>query len=441
MRRLHLFALLFAIVLHATLSAADWPQWRGPRGTGASDEKNLPVRWSASENIAWKAAIGGVGVSSPIVSADRVFVTSQQGAGVRRPGSHPRLAQGASAGVAGERALAGSIAGDRTFFVVEAFNRADGRRLWQHRSEASGPLPGVHDKHNLASPSPVSDGQMVYAWFGTGQIVALDMNGKLVWERHLGKEIAPFDINWGHASSPTLFGDTLLLLCDHQPASYLLAVDKKTGRERWRADRGRGRMSYTTPFVVDTSTGPELIVNSSERVDAYDPRSGAFLWHVGGSNQFPIPAPTFHDGVVYLTRGYRSGPFMAVRPGGRGDISRSHVVWEVPTGAPYISSLVYDEGILYMASDVGAVTAIDAASGRRIWQQRVDGIFSASPVAGDGKIYFVSETGETIVVKAGRQPEVLARNDLGERLIASPAISNGQLFIRSDGQLFAIGKR
>src|SRR6185436_10421175 len=407
MRRLHLFALLFAIVLHATLSAADWPQWRAPRGTGASDEKNLPVRWSASENIAWKAAIGGVGVSSPIVSADRVFVTSQQGAGVRRPGSHPRLAQGASAGVAGERALAGSIAGDRTFFVVEAFNRADGRRLWQHRSEASGPLPGVHDKHNLASPSPVSDGQMVYAWFGTGQIVALDMNGKLVWERHLGKEVAPFDINWGHASSPTLFGDTLLLLCDHQPASYLLAVDKKTGRERWRADRGRGRMSYTTPFVVDTSTGPELIVNSSERVDAYDPRSGAFLWHVGGSNQFPIPAPTFHDGVVYLTRGYRSGPFMAVRPGGRGDISRSHVVWEVPTGAPYISSLVYDEGILYMASDVGAVTAIDAASGRRIWPQRVDGIFSASPVAGDGQIYFVSETGETIVVKAGRQPEIL----------------------------------
>ena len=441
MRRLHLFALLFAIVLHATLSAADWPQWRGPRGTGASDEKNLPVRWSASENIAWKAAIGGVGVSSPIVSADRVFVTSQQGAGVRRPGSHPRLAQGASAGVAGERALAGSIAGDRTFFVVEAFNRADGRRLWQHRSEASGPLPGVHDKHNLASPSPVTDGQMVYAWFATGQLVALDMNGKPVWQRNLGREISPFDINWGHASSPTLFGDTLLLLCDHQPASYLLAVDKKTGRERWRADRGRGRMSYTTPFVVDTSTGPELIVNSSERVDAYDPRSGAFLWHVGGSNQFPIPAPTFHDGVVYLTRGYRSGPFMAVRPGGRGDISRSHVVWEVPTGAPYISSLVYDEGILYMASDVGAVTAIDAASGRRIWQQRVDGIFSASPVAGDGKIYFVSETGETIVVKAGRQPEILARNDLGERLIASPAISNGQLFIRSDGQLFAIGKR
>ena len=442
MTRAFKLGLALAMVCGGSVAAADWPQWRGPRGTGATDEKNLPVTWSATENVAWKAAIGGLGVSSPIVSGDRVFVTSQIGTGVRRPGNHPRLAQGS--GTVGERALPagrGGQADDRTFFVVEAFHRADGRRLWQYRMEATGPLPGVHDKHNLASPSPVTDGQMVYAWFGTGQIVALDMNGKVVWERHLGKEIGPFDINWGHASSPTLFGDTVLLLCDHAPASYLLAVDKKTGKERWRADRGKGRMSYTTPFVVESATGQELIVNSSQRVDAYDPRSGAFLWHVGGSNQFPIPAPTFHDGVLYMTRGYRSGPYMAIRPGGRGDISASHVVWEVPTGAPYISSLVYDEGILYMASDVGAVTAIDAATGKRIWQQRVEGIFSASPVAGDGKIYFVSETGETIVLKAGRQPEVLARNDIGERLIASPAISNGQIFLRSDDRLFAIGKR
>lgn len=440
-------AAVLAMALGISVSAADWPQWRGPRGTGASDEKNLPVKWTATENVAWKAAIGGLGVSSPIVSGDRVFVTSQIGTGIRKPGNHPRLAQGANAGVAGERALGTSraeqaaAADGRTFFLIEAFHRVDGRRLWQHRLEATGPLPGVHDKHNLASPSPVSDGQLVYAWFGTGQIVALDMNGKLAWQRHLGQEIGPFDINWGHGSSPTLYGDLLILLCDHTPASYLLAVDKKTGRERWRADRGKGRMSYTTPFVVDAASGPELIVNSSQRVDAYDPRSGAFLWHVGGTNQFPIPAPTFHDGVLYMTRGYRSGPYMAIRPGGRGDISASHVVWEVPTGAPYISSMVYDEGILYMASDVGAVTAIDAASGKRLWQERVEGIFSASPVAGDGKIYFVSETGETIVVKAGRQPEVLARNDIGERLIASPAISNGQLFIRGDDQLFAIGKK
>ena len=328
--RTYKLALVLAVALGGSISAADWPQWRGPRGTGASDEKNLPVKWSATENVAWKAPIGGVGVSSPIVSGSRVFVTSQIGTGVRRAGNHPRLAQGANAGVAGERALvAAAPADDRTFFVVEAFNRTDGRRLWQHRVEATGTLPGVHDKHNLASPSPVTDGQMVYAWFGTGQIVALDMSGKVAWERHLGKEIAPFEINWGHSSSPTLYGDTLLLLCDHTPASYLLAVDKKTGKERWKTDRGKGRMSYTTPFVVETPSGPELIVNSSQRVDAYDPRTGAFLWHVGGSNQFPIPAPTFHDGVLYMTRGYRSGPYMAIRPGGRGDIGSSHVVWEV----------------------------------------------------------------------------------------------------------------
>jgi outer membrane protein assembly factor BamB len=428
------------IALGGSVSATDWPQWRGPKGTGVSDERDLPVRWSATENVTWKADLGGVGVSSPIVSGDRVFVTSQTGAGLVRQG--PRLAQGASASTAGERPLDSSrVASDRTTFIVEAFNRADGRRLWQYRVEAAGPLPTVHDKSNMASPSPVSDGQMVYAWFGTGQLVALDMNGKLVWERNLAKEIAPFEINWGHSSSPTLYQDTLILLCDHEPASYLLAVDKRTGKQWWKADRGKGRQSYSTPFVVEAAGGAELIVNSSERVDAYDPKTGTLLWHVGGSNQFPIPVPAFHNGILYMSRGYRSGPYMAIRPGGRGDVSATHVLWQVPTGAPYISSLVYDAGILYMASDVGAVSAIDAETGKRIWQERVDGLFTASPIAGDGKIYFVSETGEVIVLRSGREPAVIARNDVGERLMASPAISNGQLFLRSDGRLFAIGNR
>ena len=261
-----------------------------------------------------------------------------------------------------------------------------------------------------------------------------------MWERHLGKEIAPFDINWGHSSSPTLYQDLLILLCDHAPASYLLAVDKRTGKDRWKADRGRGRSSYTTPFVAEAASGPELVVNSSQRVDAYDPRTGTPLWHVGGSNQFPIPSPAFHNGIIYLTRGYRSGPQMAIRPGGRGDISSSHLVWENPTGAPYISSLVYDGGLLYMANDVGAITVIEAETGKKVWQERVAGIFSASPVAADGKIYFVSETGEVIVLKAGREPSVIARNDIGERLMAGLAISNGQIFIRSDDRLFCIGK-
>ena len=321
---------------------------------------------------------------------------------LRRPQARqsPSARAGREPGTSGERVLGAAPAGqadNRTFFVVEAFHRTDGRRLWQHRVEASGPLPGVHEKHNLASPSPVTDGQMVYAWFGTGQIVALDMSGKLVWERHLGKEIAPFDINWGHGSSPTLFGDLLLLLCDHTPASYLLAVDKKTGKERWKADRGTGRKSYTTPFVVETadrSRADRQLERARRRL-----RSAVrarFSGTSAGRTSFPFPSPTFHDGVLYMTRGYRSGPYMAIRPGGRGDISASHVVWEVPTGAPYISSLVYDDGILYMASDVGAVSAIDAATGRDYGRNGSEGIFTASPVAGDGKIYFVSETGQPL---------------------------------------------
>src|SRR5262245_30552006 len=186
-----------ALAIGVTVSAADWPQWRGPHGSGIADEKNLPERWSATQNVAWKADLGGVGVSSPIVSGNVVFVTSQIGAGASRQG--PRLAQGT--GTAGERSIAGGSRSDKVIFLVEAFDRATGRRLWQHRMDAVGPLESVHDKHNLASPSPVTDGQLVYAWFGNGQIVALDMSGNVVWQRHIGQQIAPFDINWGHASS------------------------------------------------------------------------------------------------------------------------------------------------------------------------------------------------------------------------------------------------
>jgi outer membrane protein assembly factor BamB len=441
MVRLSILPALLALMV-AGVSADDWPQWRGPNGNGTTRETGLPVRWSATEGIAWKADLSGNGVSSPVVAGSRVFVTSQIGAGQSRQG--PRLAQGADAGSAGERAMSAArraAAAERPAFLVEAFDRATGRRLWQYRFDAEAPMPTVHDKSNMAQSSPVTDGTLVYAWFATGQLVALDMSGALVWQRHLGREIGPFEINWGHASSPTLFEDTLLLLCDHEPASYLLAVDKKTGRDRWKADRGRGRQSYTTPLVVTTSTGPELIINSNQRVDAYDPRSGTPLWHVGGANQFPIPAPAFADGVLYLSRGYRSGPYMAVKPGGRGDVSASHVVWQAQTGAPYISSLVHDNGLVYMASDVGGVTVLDAATGQRVWQQRLPGIFSASPVAGDGKVYFTSETGDVIVIRSGRQPEVLARNEMGERLIASPAIAGGHLFLRSDDRLFAVSGR
>jgi outer membrane protein assembly factor BamB len=434
--------LLWLAVAGVTLPGADWPHWRGPAASGVAGRERLPLQWSAAQNVAWKAALTGAGVSTPIVSGDRVFVTSQIGAGVRREGNHPRLVQGADAATQGERPLdagKGAAESGKTFFVVESFSLADGGRLWERRIEAEGALTPVHDKHNLASPSPVTDGTRVYAWFGTGQIVSLNRDGSVAWQRHLGREIAPFDIQWGHSSSPVLYGDLLILLCDHASASYILALDKQTGKERWKADRGKGRSSYSTPLVIEGAFGAELVVNSSERVDAYDPKTGKFLWHAGEPNRFPIPSPVFHDGVIYASRGYRSGPYMALRPGGTGDVTGTQTIWSAPTGAPYVSSLLYYEGVIYMANDVGVLTAIDAATGARLWQERVDGVFSASPIAGGGHIYFVSENGDTVVVKAGRTPQIVGRNALGERAVASPAASNGRIFIRTDSHLFCIG--
>lgn len=444
MRTSRALSTLALTALISTPLAADWTNWRGPRASGVAPDAALPTTWSASENVAWKAAIGGSGVSTPIVSGDHVYVTSQIGAGVRREGNHPRLVQGSDAAAQGERAIDARTAANfdpsKTFFLVEAFSRRDGSRLWQRAIEAAGDLTPVHDKHNLATPSPVTDGSLVFAWFGTGQIAALDRKGEIVWQRHLAKENGAFDIQWGHGTSPVLHGDLLILLCDQPARSYLLAVDKKTGKDRWKADRGQGRSSYSTPLVVQGDFGTEVVVNSTERIDAYDAADGTLRWHVGEPSRFAVPSPVFHDGVIYASRGYRSGPYMALTPGGRGDVNASKTVWKVATGAPYCSSLLYYDKVIYMATDVGILTAIDAATGQRIWQERVEGVFSASPVAGGGHVYFVSENGDTVVVKAGATPRVVARNALGDRAVASPAISNGQIFIRTDRYVFAIGK-
>ena len=439
MRRL-LTAIIVLIGMPAVAYPDNWPQWRGASGNGVSSETGLPTRWS-KDDIAWKAPLKGLGVSSPVVWGDRVFVTSQLGQAELRSDSHPTLARGPEAAAEKPMGKGDATADKQLYFLVEAFRRSDGSRLWDYRVPAEGKLAPLHQKHNLASPSPVTDGDLVYAWFGNGQLVALNMEGKLVWQRHLGKEYSPFEIEWGHGSSPTLYRELLILLCDHIPSSHLLALDKNTGKERWKSDRGKGVRSYSTPTVVRGPAGDELIVNASERIDAYDPSSGKHLWYTGEPNRFPIPVPSSENGVLYASRGYRSGPFMAIRLGGRGDITSTHVQWLVPTGAPYVSSIVLYQGLIYMANDAGVASCFDSKTGGKVWQARTEGIFSASPVAGDGKVYLISETGETIVLKAGREFQVLARNDIGERMVASPAISGGQILIRTDAHLFCIGKK
>ena len=427
------------------VAGEDWPQWRGPSSNGVSSEADLPTNWSADNNIVWKVALAGLGGSSPIVLGDRVFVTSQIGSAAVREGSHPQLARDDSSLVVQENPMGGRRSEPQSdisevFLVVEAFNRSNGSKLWEYRLLATGPFPELHEKHNLATPTPTTDGEYLYAWFGNGLIVCLDMKGNLVWTRHLGQEYSPFQIQWGHGSSPVLYKDLIILLCDHSLASHLIALDKRTGKERWKKDRGTGRVSHSTPVVVPGPVSDELIVNSSERIDAYNPINGELLWHVGSPRQTPIPSPVFHDGVIYMSRGYRNSDFLAIRPGGRGDVTESHILWRTPIGASYVPSILYYDGLLYMTSEVGIVTCAEASTGELVWRQRLRGIFFASPTAADRKVYFVSETGETFVVSAGREPHILARNNLGERFIASPAISGGQLFLRSDENLFCIGK-
>jgi outer membrane protein assembly factor BamB len=370
-----------------------------------------------------------------------VFVTYQRGSGSLRQGRHPTFVQEGNPADAGETPLGGArpqAPDEKISFAVAAFRTTDGRQLWEHRMDAAGKLPDVHDKRNLATPSPVTDGQRVYAWFSTGQLAAVDMNGKPVWTRHLGQEYSTFDLDWGHASSPALFRDRLILTCYQGSAAFLLALDARSGKELWKVERPKEVKSYSTPLVIETAQGPEVIVNSSESMEAFDPLTGKSLWRFMEPARFAVPMPVFHDGALYVSRGYRSGPFWAMKAGERNDVPKSKLLWHVETGAPYTSSIVQHDGLLYMATEMGIVTCIDAKTGERVWRERLGGIYSASPVYGDGKIYLVGENGETLVLRAGRTPQVLAKNKLDMRVIASPAISDGRIFIRGDRHLVAI---
>jgi outer membrane protein assembly factor BamB len=440
MRRAFLFLSATVGLLTTQLTAENWPHWRGPSASSVSKEVGLPVRWSDTDNIAWKASINGAGISSPIVWGNLVIVTSQTGSGTVRPG--PRLVQGGNPLDSGEKPLgaAGAAGEGKATFLVTALDRNNGKPAWEFSLAAEGPLPAVHDKHNLASPSPVTDGERVYAWFATGQVVATDLSGKLVWQKNLSTEYGPFDINWGHGSSPVVYKDQLILLCYHQPSSYLLSLDSRTGRMRWKVDAPAGVTSYSTPLVVESAGNTEIIVNSSIGISGHDGSTGQRLWHIEEANRFPVPSPVFDGTLIYLSRGYRSSPFLAIRPGGKGEVGASHVAWRVPSGAPYISSILSYDGLIYMTGDVGVLTVVDAKTGDRVYQERLGGVYTASPVAGDGKVYLVSEDGETIVIAAGRTPRVLARNELNARQLASPAIAAGRLFIRSDDVLYAVGK-
>ena len=417
----------------AGVSTQDWPAWRGTSADGVASVSTSPLRWTATSGVAWKTALPGHGTSSPVVVADRIFLTAQIGAGpvdqrgAQFPGTHPAAVETAEDG-------------DVTFIVL-ALGLADGQLLWDHRFAAEPQLPAVHRNHNLATPSVATDGERLFAWFGTGQLVALDTNGGLLWERHLGRDYGAFDVMWGHGSSPVVYRDLLILLFDHPSGGHLVALDTDTGHERWAVDRGTGLRSYSTPVVVSHDGRDELIINTSLRVEGWDPDAGTLRWHAGFPVELAIGVPVHHDVVLFTNRGYSSSPYLALAVGGLGDVSETHIRWRHPTRAPYISSLLFHDDLVYMATENGILTVTEAETGALVWRDRLGGVFTASPIVANDRLYFLGESGETVVLEPGRHPRVVSRNPLHERTLASPAVVEGRILIRTDQHLFCLDGR
>ena len=430
-------AVLAVLLVSNGSRAENWPGWRGAARTGVSNETGLPVSWSEGEGVIWKVPLPGSGISNPIVWGDRVFVTSSDGR-------------------------------DQDELHLICLSRDDGSEKWHLRLWGSSPTLYHPTKSSMASPSPVTDGEHVLAFYGSGDVVCADFEGGLVWQRSLASEYGPFENRFAASSSPLLYRDLLVLQCDHYGPSYLLAVDKATGANRWKADRPDVWLSWSSPQLVPAASktadavpsvtrpkqsrsskakatpaadrgGDELLVCGSHRLDAYNPTTGEKLWTVGGLSRECVPTPVIGHGLIFATTG-PNGQTVCIRPGGRGDVTSSHVVWSTPRGAPFVPSPILLGDYLYLVDDKGIGTCLDAGGGHIIWRKRFGGAFTASPVAGDGKLYFCDESGKTVVVAAEtKKYQELARNQLDEPIFASPAISQGRLFIRTAGHLYCVG--
>ncbi len=387
-------------------AAKYWSRWRGPSGQGVVVGSGYPDRWSATENVLWRTPVPGRGNSSPIVWGDRIFVTTSYENGRR--------------------------------LSVLAFRRSDGSKLWESFIP-EGRSQSAHFKNGHASSTPVTDGQRVYVYFGTRGLFAFDLNGKVVWHQDLG----PTDAYHGTAGSPLLYKDRIILYQDQYRNSFIAAFDTRTGRQLWRTTRDAG-VGWGTPIAINSGARDEIIVNGERAVFAYDPASGRELWRCGGNTFEVIPTPVVGYGMVFCSSG-RAGPTLAIRPGGRGDVTGTHLAWTSPKGSPFVPSPILYGEYLYMVNDMASiVTSIEAITGKVMFQGRL-GVaqregFSASPVAVDGKVFFTNDDGETFVIRAGPTFELLHVNKIGESTLASPALVDGKWYIRTDRNLVAIGK-
>jgi outer membrane protein assembly factor BamB len=418
---------------------SNWPQWRGPQGLGVSEEKNLPAEWGADKNIVWKTALPGRGHSSPIVWDNRIFLTTSiEGEVV--PGAkavhHVRK---------GETWVhPDSVAGDRKHTLkVLCLDRDSGKILWERTAYEGQVYDDRHRKNSYASSTPVTDGKFVYAFFEAEGLYCYDFDGKLIWKTDVGK-IAKMGM--GPGTSPALYEDLLFLQCDQEDGgpdvSFIAAVDKRTGKEVWRVKRDH-RKTHATPIVVRAGDRVELVASGAETVISYAPSTGKELWRCDGVKGWAIPSAVAGHDMVFVSAGYPSKRAMGIKLGGSGDLTgKSNVVWSYDKGTAYVTSPILYGDYVYLVSDKGILTCIEARTGEIKYEGgRVPtpASFSASAVAFDGKIFLTSEDGDTFVIKAGPAHEVIRTNSIGEVVLASPAISQGRIFIRGDKHLYCIG--
>ena len=428
---------LSLIVLSSSHPAAEnWPQWRGPGGQGISRETKLPAAWTPGKNIAWKAEVPGRGHSAPVVWNDRVFITTAL-EGELLPG-----AKAVEHTESGKPFLhPDSVGADRKHtYKVLSYDGRTGKLLWEQTAWEGVPFDNRHRKSSFASPSVATDGSLVFAYFGSEGVFAYDVNGKPAWKTSVGKVKT---LGLGAASSPVIHEGLVILQCDDDGGqdSAIVALEAKTGRERWRMKRPV-QVSWSTPVLVPTGTRTELVTNGAEWIIAYDPATGKELWRTKGVESNAIHTPVVGNGVVIVSAGFPAKKTIAIKPGGSGDVTGTpQILWTYEKGTAYVVSPILYEGLLYLVNDRGVITALDAMTGDMKYEGGrvpVPASFMGSPIAADGRILMTSEDGDTFVIKAGPQHEVIATNSIGEPVYTTLAISNGRIYIRGEKHLFAI---
>ncbi len=431
----------------ADAAQAHWAQWRGPffNGMAATD---APTQWSDTQNIKWKAAIPGRGYSTPVIWGDKIFLTTAIAAKPEAlgpaPGPPPPGSPGGGRGYPG----GGVGAGVEHQFVVMALDRKTGKVLWQHSPKTAAPHEGYHRMYgSFASNSPVTDGKNLWAFFGSRGLYCYDLNGKLLWQKDFGVQMK-MRLQFGEGGAPVLHGNTLVLLFDHDGkdtgGSFLIALDKATGKELWRTAREEGS-NWSTPLIFEHASRAQVVVSATKKVRSYDLANGKLIWECAGLGVNVIPQPIYHDGVVYVMSGYVNPKLLAIRLGKEGDLtSTEEILWNQTRGLSYTASPVLHDGKLYTLTDNGMISAFNAKTGEPFYhQQRLPKPynFKASPVGANGKLYLASEDGEVIVLKLGEKYEVVATNTLADQVfISSPVIVGGELFLRSQHQLFCISE-